>query len=411
MADAAVGHKEHVVLAAHRRGGEDEAVRFIDTGLAWDFHLNLGAGRRWRLAHGHQANLLDLVDTGLGRLGLGDGDGGGSGGGNDGHTVDCLALQRAHELNAVALVAAAGHAHVGGAVHHAQAAQSRAHGGQELCVGHEGAYHGILCAHAIAKAQAARKTCGHGEFEFGVGLGVKGLLGRQADALVDVDQEVLHLGGQAVYAYDFSAGGIGLQAGEVAARVVRVGDQGQAKVDLAKLQTNGIVLACAHTGKSVHIARANGDEVGLLDDRTIRQHHLLAALLNCKVALDAKEAKQVQVEACGGLDDLALATGHAQGQRAAGAGWNVQGRLAAQAGVVGVFPAVIHHFVTGFTRLVDEHADAGGRCGEAFNAHKRQAAGCGLEAGPVAACVIAGREQGEAKFGIAQLQTNGVWLT
>ena len=411
LADAAVGHKEHVVLAAHRRGGEDQAVRLVHAGLARGLHLDLGAGRRGRLAHSHQANLLDLVDTGLGRLGLGDGDGGGRGGGNDGDTADRLACQRAHELDAVAFVTAARHAHVGGAAHHAQAAQGRAHGSQDLSVGHESAYVGVLDARAIAKAQAARKACGHGEFELGVGLGVKGLLGRQADALVDVDQEALHLGGQAVYAYDFGAGGVGLQAREVAARVIGVGDEGQTKVHLAELQTNGIVLARAHAGKSVYLARAYGDEVGLLDHRAVRQHHLLAALLDCKVALDAEETKQVHVQTCGGLDDLALAAGHAQRQGAAGAGGNVQGGLAAQAGVVGIDPAVVHHLVADFASLVDEHADAGGRGSEALNAHKRQAAGCGLEAGPVAAGVLAVRQQGQAEFGVAQLQANGVGLT
>ena len=41
---------------------------------------------------------------------------------------------------------------------------------------------------------------------------------------------------------------------------------------------------------------------------------------------------------------------------------------------------------------------------------QQQAAGGGLEAGPVAAGVVAGRQQGQAEFGVVQLQANGVWL-
>ena len=152
LADAAVGHKEDVVLAAHRRGGEDQAVRFVDAGLAWDLHVDLGTGRRRGFAHGQQANLLDLVDTGLGRLGFGDSDGGDRWRSGQGDTGDRFARQRAHEFNAVTLVATAGYAHIGGTTHHAQAAQGRAHGDQDFGVGHESAYVGVFDAHAVAKA-------------------------------------------------------------------------------------------------------------------------------------------------------------------------------------------------------------------------------------------------------------------
>ena len=408
LADAAVGHKEDVVLAAHRGGGEDQAVGLVDARLARGLHLDLGANRGGGFAYGHQANLLDFIDAGLGRLGLGHGDGGGRGRGGNHNAIDRLARQRAHELNAVALVAAAGHAHIGAAADHAQAAQSGPQGGNELALGHEGADLDVLGACAVAEAQTARESCGHGQLELGVGLGVKSLLGRQADALVDVDQQVFHLGGQAVYAFDFGAGGGGLQAGEVAARMTGVGDEGQTKVHLAQRQADGVVLAGAHAGECIHIAGTDGDQVGLLDDRAVGQHHFLAALLDRKIALDAEKAKQVDLQAGGGLDDLALTAGHGQRQGAAGAGGNVQRRLAPERLVIGVLPAVVHHLVASLASLVDEDTDAGGRGGQALDALKRQAAGGGLEAGPGAAGVVAGSQQGQAEFGLIELQAYGI---
>ena len=77
-----------------------------------------------------------------------------------------------------------------------------------------------------AQGERAHQVSGYVEFEFGVDLDGLGRLSRQGDAFVDVDQQVLHLQGQAVDADHGRAGRRGLQAGKAAFDICRVADQG-----------------------------------------------------------------------------------------------------------------------------------------------------------------------------------------
>ena len=139
-----------------------------------------------------------------------------------------------------------------------------------------------------------------------------------------------------------------------------VADQGQTKIDFSQAQANCTLIASAHTNKSVDIAGANGDQIGLLNDRAIGEHHFLCPLLNCKATIDTEKTEQVNVKPCSSFDDLAFTAGHAQGQNAAGASRNAQRCVSSKAGVVDVYPAIVDHFVTGFAGLVDEDVDARG---------------------------------------------------
>ena len=154
--------------------------------------------------------MLDLIDARLGQLCLGDGDGGGRRGGTERDALHRLTRQVAHKLDGVAVFAAAIDTHIGIATHHAQTAQSQAHSGNQLTLGHVSTDLHLCTVVAMFKAQATDKTSRHSELELSVGLGIKGCLGRQVDALIDVDQEALHFCGQAVNAHRGGAGCCGL---------------------------------------------------------------------------------------------------------------------------------------------------------------------------------------------------------
>ncbi len=80
LGDGAVGDEIDAVTARRLWGGEHQRVGFVDGRLSRTDRLHRCAHRRRGLAHGLQPHLFDLVDTGVGHLGLGDRDGAGSGG-------------------------------------------------------------------------------------------------------------------------------------------------------------------------------------------------------------------------------------------------------------------------------------------------------------------------------------------
>ena len=58
----------------------------------------------------------------------------------------------------------------------------------------------------------------------------------------------------------------------------------------------------------------NGDELCILNDRSVRQGHILTALLDGKSAVYAEETKQINFKVTGRLEGLSLVARQGQGQ-------------------------------------------------------------------------------------------------
>ena len=217
------------------------------------------------------------------------------GGGRHGQAGDVDTGLGADKLDLIAVFAVAGDLDVVGRAHTGQAANGGAQQGDHFEFGGVGADLHHLVAAAVAEGQVTHKVGRHFQGQLGVDLDGGGTLGRDLDATVDVDQQVLHLQGQAVKTDHAGGASRGLQAGEVTRGVIGVADQGQAKVDRAQAQAFGVGAACVDTRECIHAMATHGDEVGVLDDRAIGQGDSLRTLLQGKAALDGEEAKQVDV--------------------------------------------------------------------------------------------------------------------
>ena len=272
----AVCDQEYAVGATGGRGGEDDFVAFVDRSLT----LGEGAGgrahRRGGFAQGFEDDLLDFIGTSVGCAGGTEAAGDRGLGGTGRDTGDVLSGELANEFNRVAVIAVAADLHVS-ATHTVQAFQCALQGCDQFVVGQCLGNADSGAVGAFLQGEAANEVNREFEFELGVDLDGLGRLGRHLDALVDVDQQVLHLQGQAIDAHHSSAAGGGLQAGEAAGVVFGVGNQGQAKVDPAQAQTGGaadevatgVVKAAVDTGKGAQGIAANGDEFSTVDGASV----------------------------------------------------------------------------------------------------------------------------------------------
>ena len=402
----AVGHEEDIVVACHRRRGKDDVVDFGQTGLGWRRRTD-GHGHRGRfLTQCLQRDLLDLGHARVGRLLCAHGIGDASSLGGGGDVIDIDPSERADKFNGEAAVAVACDRDIA-CTHIGQLFKRSLQGHQERSGCGTGIDRDLSAARATRQRECAHQVQRHIQHELGIDLDGLFSLGRQGDALVDVHQHIAGLQGEVSQADKSGTGGCGLQAGETAAGVAGVGDQRQTKVQAAKRQADLVGCTAIDAGKSRHIMAADGDQLRVLDDRTVRQANVLTALFKRKATRDAEEAKQVDVEVAGGLDDLALAARHGQAQSVTiTAGVNAHGSLAL--GGAAVLEAVVNDLVVELAGLIDTDLQArAGHC-QTVNSLEGHRIGCRLQAGPGACCVGLAAEHGQTEIGTGELNANSV---
>ena len=402
-----VADQVHRVGACGARVGEGDDVGLVHAAFAVLQRAHRDADRYGLFAQRLQHHLLALVHAGLCGLCRLHLVGGGCALGAGGDVGHVHARQRANELHHVAVHAVAADAHVVCA-HALQALQARLELVQHLCFGVGAADLHVRAAGVVARAggaaelQRAHEVVRELKLQLGVDLDRLLGLGGQGDALVQVDQHLLGLHGQAGDAAEGGAAGAGLQAGEAACGVLGVADQCQAEVHLSQAQAHRVGGARVDASKGVDAAAADGDDLGVLDGRAVGQHHVLVALLDPKAALHREEAEQVHVQVTRGLGDLALRALQAQVQRAA---LRVGGH-----GQRGGARGVVHHLVAVLARLVDGHAQAGGRHRQPIDALEGHLAGGGLQAGPAARGVGAVAQQCQCELHLTHRQADALAL-
>ncbi len=272
----AVSHQEHGVVARRVGAGKDDFVAFIDTGQTLAVRAH-GDGDRGRgFAQRLQGDLFDLKDTGVGRLWRAQREVHRCGLGTDRDVGNIDAAQGADEFDDKAVITIATDLDVA-RTNAVKIFQGSFQGLNQRSVGHalgqgdRGRVRRIANTGSTVQGECAHQIQRHVQLELGVDLDALGLLGRQRDALVDVDQQVLYLDGEAFDANHRRTGGCGLQTGVAACGVFGIINKRQTKVDLAQAQTHRVagqqaacvVIAAVDAGKGVELVAADGDEFGV----------------------------------------------------------------------------------------------------------------------------------------------------
>ena len=88
------------------------------------------------------------------------------------------------------------------------------------------------------------------------------------------------------------------------------------------------------------------DKVSVLDDRAIRQRHLLTPLFNSQTTLHAEEAEEINIKITGGFDRLSFTPFKAEGKRLGLARLNRETRRV-RSGIVNNLVAILPCLVDG----------------------------------------------------------------
>ncbi len=162
-----------------------------------------------------------------------------------------------------------------------------------------------------------------------------------AGGLVDVDAHGIDADG-AVDADQADVARRGTQRGPLARGVLPVAGDGQREGDVLEFQAHRARRAAADTGKRVDTGRTDGEQIDLDHLRRhvvggvgVRQRHRMRAFLDGKVAFQAHETEQIQLQVTGCLQQFATRT--VEVELEAGAAW------AGRHVQVGLAGAVVHH--------------------------------------------------------------------
>ena len=207
--DHAVGHKEDVVAAGHRGGGEDDVVDLGQPSLTGLRRADVHADWCGLFAQGAQRELLDLGAAGLGRLQGANGGVHGCGLGRDRDVRDRHACQRCHKLDDKTVIAVARDRDIAHA-HARQLLEGRLERGQQPSGG-GGVVDDDLCR-AAQPRQGERAHQIQRDLELELGVDLDGLLGlrRQRQAFVDMHQHVACLQGEVLQTNEPGTDGRGL---------------------------------------------------------------------------------------------------------------------------------------------------------------------------------------------------------
>ncbi len=276
-------------------------------------------------------------------------------------------------------------------------------------------------------AQQLAVTAGHVEVETAArpGADVEALGGEVDHRLaggvvgtVDLDRKVAGSQRQAVHTDEADAAGRGLQRGPAACGVGAAArqpfaHQGETEVDAAEREAEGFILAAVEAGEGIDAGAADGEQVDVdLLGRggrvvvAIGQRDAAGLALDGEAAVGLEKPEQVQAQVATGAQQRAVGAVHAEAQRAARTGGDLQrvGAVVEQAAVG------LGRSVAGLVDFDEEFAAAQG---QPVQADQAGTVGAGFQTQPFARIgdvgLFAGQRQRELHTG--QLQPQRAFAT
>ena len=313
--------------------------------------------------------MTSLAATAVDRFRNIGGDAGGGGG--DGQAGDASAFKGADELDLVSGETVPGHLDIACA-DGSEGLEGAGHFGEDGAVRVRGGEGDGLVFPAKAEGHGAERVLVDAEIINGVFNGGGTLDGGNFNAEVQLHFHGVGFEDKAVDTGEGCAAGIALKGGELAGRVRAVGHQGEAESDLGKIEPEFVGRTSVETGERRHFGSADAEVVDI-DLFPVGEGHTFDGLDECKVAADGEEVEKVDVNGGGGLDVIALAAVHFQGDG-----------LPRAVGHFERLGLVVDDILVVVGGLVDGHLDVAGRHGEAVDAGKVGAFGGGFEADPTA---------------------------